>query len=217
MRSLLAASPSSAVWPDVDRRIAERLLAGTTLAIAAAAEPAAAHAPFPGIGQFYNGLIHPFLSLPEFLLLVSASLLLGRSGSPVAGTGLLALAVAIVAGMALPWTVPGLSIPSVATLSMALACAAALSLDVRPPKWIVLAASGLSGICIGAALSPDSGPLRIMVAAGTGSALASAFLALVVTGVTFKWHDGWKVVAIRVVGAWVCAVGMMTLALYMRR
>jgi hypothetical protein len=200
----------------VDCRYPFRLRAIIIVCICFAGEPAAAHAPFPEIGSFYSGLIHPFLALQEFLLIVSASLLLGRSGAQTAGTGLLTFIGGVVAGMMLPWIVSGPIVPVSATLALSLACAAALSLDIRPPRWAVAVASGLSGICVGVAVTPDEGPVRTMVLGGVGSALGASFLALVLAGVSLTCQSGWKVVLVRIIGAWIFAIGIMTVALLQR-
>ena len=201
----------------MERKIPIRLLTTIAIGIGATGDPAAAHAPFAGIGSFYGGLIHPFLALPELLLLLSVSLLLGRAGNRVAGSGFLILIAAIVAGMMLPLVFPSCSAPTVATLGLALACAATLSLDVRSPAWILSGTSGASGIFVGVGVTPDEGPFSAMMLAGVGSALGAAFVSLILAGVTLTWHRGWKVVLIRLLGAWVSAIGIMTVALHLRR
>ena len=50
------------------------------LLLCAAAPAASAHGTIPGINQFYNGVMHPFLAPAHLLSLLALALLAGQQG-----------------------------------------------------------------------------------------------------------------------------------------
>ena len=69
------------------------LIPGTTLA----------HAPIEGIGNFYNGLLHPVLVPAHLLLLVAIGLFIGQQRSKNVEAALGSFALATIVGLILAW------------------------------------------------------------------------------------------------------------------
>ena len=62
--------------------------------------PAAwAHSPIAGIGDFYNGALHPFVSPAHLIALLALGLWLGQRGLEGAKRPLMALVLALAAGL----------------------------------------------------------------------------------------------------------------------
>ena len=72
----------------------------TSAALALYASPALAHSPIKGIGNFYNGALHPFVSPAHLIALLALGLWLGQRGLDGAKRPLIALALALACGLA---------------------------------------------------------------------------------------------------------------------
>ena len=78
-----------------------RALAGGLAGALLLPGPALAHSPIPGIGGFYNGLLHPLLVPAHLLALVALGLWLGQQALPRIERALLAFSLLLLAGLAL--------------------------------------------------------------------------------------------------------------------
>ncbi len=189
-----------------------RLLIWTGAAVLAPAAPAFAHSMIEGIGDFYNGLLHPFAVPAHALAVISLGLLLGqrgpaavkqalplfaiclaisllvsdRAGQLPLGTWLLGLGAAQGLMLALAWRWP------IALLSLlAVAAAAGIGLDSNPEGF--------------------SGWDRLIPMSGIW--LAASFAVLWFFGAADAARRHWQKVAVRVAGSWAAAIAIMVLAL----
>ena len=156
---------------------------------------AIAHTPIEGIGDFYNGMLHPVIVPAHLLALLGVGLLVGRlshrSIQPAALAFLAAMVFGLVSGLLLA---SGLSIP----------------------RWLGMVAATLVGFAIGADSAQDPAALQSLTAAliGTGVTVYLLFLyGLAITDYLRRYH--WQQIAIRVAGSWIAASALLagTLAL----
>jgi hydrogenase/urease accessory protein HupE len=182
------------------------------LALALCAAPAWAHSPIKGIGNFYNGALHPFISPAHLIALLAFGLWLGQQGLSGAKRPLLAFVIALAAGLSLhraagdPDTDRWLLV--LAALA-GLAVAAALAVH-----WAAASAYGaLAGLAVGLASGPSGieGTARVVALTGTffGASLACAYVAAMVT----LGQRPWMRVVVRVFGSWLAAAALLVLAL----
>lgn len=179
-----------------------------------------AHTPIPGIGIFYSGALHPFVSPAHLIALLVLGLAIGQRAQPRGGEmadlgpALLTLLAAAVAGVAL--TASGvLGDPD--TDRLLLVFAAVLGLTVagawRAPQVLLMvvgAAVVLAALVASAPGGVDAGPRRISLA-GTGA--AAALLVAYVAVMVAVARRAWLHVAVRVFGSWLAAAAVLVLAL----
>lgn len=184
-------------------------------ALALVAAPAWAHGAIPGIGAFYSGALHPFVSPAHLIVLLALGLRFGQTAQQhtrQAKHATLALLLALVAGLCLhTWA----GDPD--TDRILLACAALAGLAVATARAMPAAVDVALGLIVGAAVGLSSGPsgvegrTYVMMLLGTG--LASIGLTAYVTVMVSIIQRAWLRVAVRVLGSWLAAAALLVLAL----
>lgn len=175
------------------------------------ASPAQAHLVQTGFGDFYDGLAHVALTPADLLLVIAVALLAGQRGPLAARWTLFVLPVAWLAGGLIGAGMPGeTTLPVLTTLSFAVA-GIFVVLDARVPAAVVagfaLAVGLVHGTVNGATLSPSGAGLLGL--AGAVSAVFCLFAILSAQVTTFQ--AGWTRTAVRAVGSWIAAAGLLML------
>lgn len=184
------------------------------LPLGLAAGPAQAHAPIPGIEGFYVGLLHPFSTPAQAVLMLGVGLLIG--GFDVAKArwnwGVFAglVVVGLFAGSA------ALDLDAMMFAAAFAACAAAALLPGRlMPLAIALAAT--SGFLIGSVSIPDEGVMRDRVITMSGSVIGANVGLLYIFGTIYvvrkRYTWPWVGIALRVAAAWTGAIALLMFAL----
>ena len=184
------------------------------LPVAFVGGPAQAHSPVPGIEGFYTGLLHPFSTPSQALLMVGLGLLVGGHDPRVARWPLAAFLAATILGVAFGEGFDALEQPMF--LAAVLACAFAALLPGRvPPVAIGIAAAG--GLLLGAASIPDPGPSMDRVITTTGSFVGAnvglLYLFALAHVIRKRYPMAWVDIAFRVAAAWIGAISLLMLAL----
>lgn len=185
--------------------------AAGALGAALAAAPAQAHLVETGFGAYYDGLAHVVLTPADLLVVLGLALLAGQRGAAVARPVLFILPLAWLAGGGLGAAWPALAVPAVATtLSFALAGAlVALDAPMRRASVVLLAAAlgFLHGLVNGATMAPGGAGTLALAGAVTAVFGLTSILSAEVTRLT----AGWTRTAVRVVGSWIAAAGLLTI------
>ena len=181
-------------------------------ALVGCAAPAWAHSPIAGIGNFYNGALHPFVSPAHLVALLALGLWLGQRGLASAKQPLLALLLSLAVGLVShhmlgdPDTDRALLVFA-ALMGLAVAAATAV------PSVVVTVFAALTGLAIGMSSGPADvqGAARWVLLAGTffGATLACVYVASMVT----LAKQAWLHIAVRVLGSWLAAAALLVLAL----
>jgi len=183
--------------------------------LAGAAAPAWAHSPIPGIGNFYSGALHPFVSPAHLIALLALGLAIGQRAYGAlarAKPALIALAVALGLGLLLHAAAGD---PD--TDRLLLVAAAGTGLLVATARSLPMPLEALLAAAVGAAVGLASGPsdvderTRYTMLAGTG--LAAALFVLYVAVMVGVTERPWLRIAVRVVGSWLAASALLVLAL----
>jgi len=195
-----------------------KLAAGLAGALLLLPGAALAHSPIPGIGGFYNGLLHPLLVPAHLLALVGLGLWLGQQPLPLIESALLSFSLLLLAGLGLAvFTPPG----GGAQTSLVLGCALGVGLLVaaaRPlPRYATAAIAGLIALLVGLDSAPEAAATgtRLIVLAGVG--VGVHLLLLNVVALTSYAQKPWLKIGVRVLGSWSAASALMVLALALRR
>ncbi|WP_425045524.1 hypothetical protein [Primorskyibacter sp. S87] len=184
------------------------------LPLVLAAGPVHAHAPIPGIKGFYVGLLHPFSTPSQAVLMLGLGLLVG--GFAVAkvrwflGAFLVFSVLGVVFGSANLGLDAALFSAAVAACSLA-----ALAPGRLMPLGVVLTAVG--AVLIGFVSIPDAGLQRDRVITMSGSLVGANIGLLYLWGFTYfvkqrlLWP--WVGIGFRIAAAWVAAIALLMLAL----
>ena len=177
---------------------------------------AAAHLVTTGLGPFYDGALHLLLSPEDLLGLVAAVALAGLQGAKAGRIAVITLAAAwfmfsfislnLTVGFDFPW----LNIFSIIILGGLVAVNPTL-----PPAVVALLAGlygALHGLLNGSALAAmDSGLLSIV-----GVSVTVLIIGLLCSALIVSLKETWTRIAVRVVGSWIAAVGMLMLGWMVR-
>ncbi|SMC29856.1 Hydrogenase/urease accessory protein HupE [Andreprevotia lacus DSM 23236] len=190
------------------------LLAGTLFALVSPS--CLAHAALQGAGDFYAGALHPLTSPEHMLPLLLIGLLAGQNGHRTMSFTLLVLPLSLAIGAAVSFGWPRLPGSFLGCMALAMLLGGLLALAWRLPRsavGLLAAACGLIvGYANGSAISADMQPVVFvagLMAVGFllqayGMALVSALLAC---------QRGWLTIAIRVLGSWSVAIGLLVISL----
>ena len=175
-----------------------------------------AHIVAARLGDFYAGALHPLTDLQDIILWAAMALLAGSLGAS-RGRWLvlifpLGLLVGLTAGLSLGSIadVPAVGAGMILVLGLLLAAEARLS-----TVWLGAIAFGLAvvrGAANAGGLAPETN--QVLFAAGLASAGYIAItLAMAVTLVLRRADGGtstaWRAIAIRALGGWIAAIGLM--------
>ena len=180
------------------------------------AAPADAHLVTTGLGPVYDGIAHLVMSPADLALVVALTLLAGMRGARVGRTLLAVLPVAWLAGGA-----AGLFFRVFANLEVAIAAsfllvgalvAADRNLSVGVVAALAATIGALHGFLAGSALSTTpSGGLELL-----GGLVALLVVVTLVAGVVVSLKVFWARIAVRVLGSWIAATGLLMLGWTLR-
>ena len=178
------------------------------------AGPACAHAPVPGIEGFYIGLMHPFSTPPQALLMIGLGLLVGGYAIEKGRCYFVAFPLAIVLGLIVGSIAADLDTAMFAVAFLACVMAALAPGRLHP---LAIAVIAVGGFLIGVASLPDDGPVRDRLFTMVGSILGASIGLLYLLGISVlvreRFYRAWVGVAFRVLAAWLGAISLLMLAL----
>ena len=172
---------------------------------------ASAHLVETGVGPFYDGAAHFFVSFEEILPVVALALAAGLRGPRAARWSVAALAAGwLAAGVAGLAYGPPAPLPLATTLLLLVPGALAAA-DRELPLAAVTALAGVLGaVCgftSGGAMAASGAGLRGVL----GAASAALLVALLALALVVGRGAGWPRIAIRVAGSWLVALGLLSL------
>ncbi|HWO88977.1 MAG TPA: HupE/UreJ family protein, partial [Gemmatimonadales bacterium] len=158
-------------------------------------------------------LLHPLTTPSHLLVLVALGLMAGRQGRSELKWPLICFALLCAVALLVTTTGAITSVPPTVLILVALLAGALLALDKPPPPLMVSGLFGAGAVAIGLDSAvegvPGSGAARTLL--GNWLSL-SVLVADVALYVAMGRHLAWLQVALRVLGAWVVAIGLLMLA-----
>ena len=177
---------------------------------------ASAHLVNSGLGPFYDGVAHLFLTPEDLLVVVALALLAGLGGKPFGRTVLLALPGAWLVGFLASRATPVAPEVAAASAVIVFALGALVAADRRVPLTIIASIALLCGLWNGGMNGAAMAGKRLSGLAGVGIACAVfAVIAIVAGQVTALWM-AWMRIAVRVAGSWIAAIGLLMFGWAMR-
>jgi hydrogenase/urease accessory protein HupE len=185
--------------------------AGLALCVGALLRPsdAAAHLVTTGMGPVYDGIGHLLLTPEDLVPVLALALFAGLRGAAQGRRAMFLLPVAWLAGGLIGLRVtatPAFPVPALSFLILGALVAADLQLPANGVAVLAVVLGLVHGVLNGAALRQGAGGLGllgIMAALFVLVALASAFVV--------SLERPWTRIAVRVVGSWVAASGLLLL------
>ena len=172
-----------------------------------------AHTPVEGVGNFYNGLLHPVLVAAQLLSLIVVGLLFGQQGRKSIRLTLPAFLVALIIGLGIvAFDVTFNAEITLLVISVIIGILVALALHLPQPMNLFLA------IALGIILGLDSpqeelwGVSKFYALVGTflGAMLCIAFT----TSLALFLNRSWQRILVRILGSWGAASAFMVLATF---
>jgi hydrogenase/urease accessory protein HupE len=193
------------------------VLAIAVLGVVADPNTAQAHLVTSGAGPFFDGVAHFFVSLDDLLVVVAMSLFAGLLGKASARCALLSLPLAWLVGMllgvyfAMPWD-------SDAWATGGTLMVAGLILAVNPtlPVWGVAVMVAALGFCHGSWNGVAMRATQTSTIASLGIVTAATVVTLLLSATAASVHIPWQKIALRVIGSWIAAFGLLALAWHFR-
>ncbi len=172
---------------------------------------ASAHEMIEGAGDFYNGLLHPFFSLPHLLTVIALGLLLGQQKENKGNLLSMAFLFALILGFVCATFSIGFS-----TQYPLLACAGVLGFLLvlsRPLRiWLTAPIAIVTGILMGLDFAAEEVESKAALNVGTGISLYFCFLYLTLIGENFS-KKNWQQIGLRILGSWIAAIALLALTL----
>lgn len=187
--------------------------AGVSLLVTLISAPALAHSPTQGIGDFYNGILHPLVVPSHLLLLIASGLLFGQNGMHLHRVAFLIFIVATLLGLAGKWPVDAGG-AEIFILSVAAIIGLFIAVNPNIRSYPVLILAGLAGFLIGVDSTEGdlAGRARLVMLIGTGLGIYLLISSAMVLADTFRTKP-WQQIGLRVIGSWIAASSLLVLAL----
>jgi hydrogenase/urease accessory protein HupE len=190
-----------------------------TAMLLAGANTAEAHIVAARLGDFYMGVVHPLTDLQDVVLWTATGVLAGTLGA-AKGRWLIAvfplgLLVGLSLGQVFSTTSTQLS-DAAMMLAIGLLLAAAAQVPTFMLCAIAFAVAVIRGAANGADLRPETD--RLLFAAGlAGVGYGAITLTMALTAVFRRTNSdsatSWRAIAVRALGGWIAAIGLMMASL----
>jgi urease accessory protein len=186
-----------------------------SLASLAVLVPASAHAHLVDarFGDFYAGLIHPLSALEHVFPLVAIGLLAGQQGAKGARLVLGLFAAGLLAGVVMGHDAPASPWIIYVNGASFIVLGGLVALARRLPLCTLAVLAGVYGLSHGIANGSAMRPEMVVLNFDAGVVSAGVILVSLGAGIVLSLRRPWTKIAVRVIGSWIAAIGMMTLAL----
>lgn len=175
------------------------------------APDARAHLTDSGFGPFYDGLAHPFVAVDDLLPVVALGLLAGLRGARCGRSALFTLPVAWAAGMAAGSVLPWPAAPVGWTCVVTIVLGALVAADRVGSAGVVVGLAALAGVTQGFGNGRELAPVAGGALAMTGILCTLFVLVALLSGQVASFRARGARTAVRVVGSWIAAIGLLML------
>jgi len=176
---------------------------------------ALAHSPIEGIGDFFNGMLHPLLVPAQILAILALGLFLGQHSINKHKTTVLLFLGATIAGLvATLFEFDAAAQLSMLSLISAVVIGLLIVIGVKI-HWSLFLVLGITvGFIVGMDSSAELPSRKAQIVSLFGSGVGIYFLLLYAMAISESFSvKHWQTIAVRVVASWVSASALMVLAL----
>jgi hydrogenase/urease accessory protein HupE len=170
-----------------------------------------AHLMNTGLGPFYDGLTHLFVTPEDLLPVIALALFAGLCGPQSGRAVLFILPVAWLAGaLAGASSDTALTLP-VTTALVTIACGVLVAADRPLPLRLVVGCAVVLGLLHGSLNGTDLGQQRTFGLGIAGVAVALFVIVSLLAGQVASVRLAWGRIVVRVAGSWIAATGLLML------
>lgn len=185
----------------------------------AGANAAEAHIVAARLGDFYMGAVHPVTDLQDVVLWTATGVLAGTLGVAKGRWLILVFPLGLLVGLSLG-NVFGAASAQLADATMMLAIGMLLAAAAQVPTLLLCAIAFAVAVIRGGANGADLGPEtdRLLFAAGLACVGYGAITLTMALTAVFKRTNSdsatsWRAIAVRALGGWIAAIGLMMASL----
>jgi hydrogenase/urease accessory protein HupE len=175
-----------------------------------------AHLMNTGLGPFYNGLAHLFVSPEDLLPVIALALLAGLRGAAAGRTLLFTLAPAWLCGIIAGQNFPALYVPPAAAAVATFALGALVAADLNLSRAIIAVAAVIVGSLHGSANGTELAQASGSAFTGLGITVSVFVVALIVAAQVATVRNATARIIIRVAGSWIAAISLLMLGWSLR-
>lgn len=176
-----------------------------------------AHGEIKGVGAFYSGVLHPYISPAHLIALIALGLLFGQRGVRASRQAMGALMAALGLGLWLSLRLSGLPEPDPLLLVLGSLFGLSVVMARQWPAWVLVPLSALAGLAVGLGSAPDGMAPAQRSAALVGTLIGATLCTACLAGMVHHLHRPWTLVGVRVVGSWLSASAILVLTLAFAR
>jgi urease accessory protein len=176
---------------------------------------AEAHIVAARLGDFYMGALHPFTDLPDAILWTATGVLAGSLGASKGRWLILLFPLGLLVGLPLG-RIFGAASAGLADATVMLVMGLILAAAAKIPTSALCAIAFGLAVMRGAANGADLGPNtdRLLFAAGLACVGYTIITLTMALTIVFRRTDSessasWRAIAVRALGGWIAAVGLM--------
>jgi urease accessory protein len=177
----------------------------------ALAPEAHAHLTTSGLGPFYDGLTHPFVTPEDLLPLVALSVLAGLRGARFGRFVLFALPGAWLVGSAVGLVITSPVLIAATRTVVTITLGALVAADVRLPLTSVASLAIVLGLLSGGLSGMDLARTQSGALIVAGGACAFFVVVALLAACVVSLRSQWARIATRVAGSWIAASGLFML------
>ena len=172
-----------------------------------------AHSPIKGIGDFFNGMLHPVLVPAQVLVILALGLWFGQNKPAENKSTILLYLFAVIAGLIAANFSLGIDV-SIALLVGTVAVGLLIISHIILPKSIYMLIGILLGFIVGLDSAQNDLSARAKWVTLFGSGVGIYFLLLYAMALSESLSKKtWQNIVVRVVASWISASALMVLAL----
>jgi len=176
-----------------------------------------AHLMTTGLGPFYDGLAHLFVTPEDLLPVIALSLLAGLRGPGFGRTVLLTLPLACLAGnLASLLVTAQVALPLVGA-ALTIVLGALVAADLPLPLAALTGFAIFLGLFSGGVSGSEMARDQALGLGGIGAATAVFVVVAIIAGNTTVLKAQWARIAVRIGGSWIAASGLLMLGWALRK
>jgi urease accessory protein len=196
----------------------KRIASGLIIAVIvlAPAPPAQAHIVAIRLGDFYAGALHPFTDLQDVLLWLALGVLAGSLGAMRGRWLVLVFPLGLLTGLTMAPALRDATADTAVNAGLTVLLGLLLAAAARVPTALLCVLAFVLAVLRGAANAADleANTDRVLFGAGlvcTGYAAITLVMALTAAfrGTAAATTTSWRGIALRALGGWIAAIGLM--------
>jgi len=192
-------------------RFAVTIVVGTSVVFGVATH-ALAHSVNKRFGDFYGGMLHPLTAMEHLLPIIGLGLLAGQQGTKQARWVLLLFATGMLTGAVVSGYVEPISFVAWFNRFSLIAVGILVAFAARLPFPLLAATALLLGLSHGYENTADISTAVATYLFVPGVVASGIALVAVVAAIAVSRQAPWQRVAVRVVGSWIAAIGLLVIS-----